>query len=89
MTDKTSNRVSGLERHLQTVLVMAVVAMLGWAGNKASVGLETLTRLEERIEVLKVGLDKLDGTESKLQELTYRVQSIERQLEVRYDRANH
>ncbi len=88
MTDKSGGRVSGFERHLQTVLVMAVVAMLGWAGNKASDGLETLTRLEERVEVLKVGLDRLGGTESKLQRLDIRVQSLERRLEDRYDRAN-
>lgn len=78
---ETSDRVSGFERHLQTVMWMLLVALLGWGGSKASEGLETLTRLDERMGVMKESLDQLKGVGAEVQNLSFRLQ----RLEVRVD----
>ncbi|MBB1489082.1 hypothetical protein [Oceanospirillum sediminis] len=76
-----SGKVSGFERHLQTVLVMAVVALLSWGGSKASEGLETLTRLDERMGVMKESLDQLKGVGAEVQNLNFRLQRVEQRLD--------
>ncbi|MGQ7247582.1 hypothetical protein ACUN9Y_09605 [Halomonas sp. V046] len=41
-----------LERHLQTVLLALVVALLGWSGNTTLTLIETSARQDERISTL-------------------------------------
>lgn len=76
-----SSKASGFERHLQTALVLIGVALMGWGSDKAAEGLETLTRLDERMSVIEKSLDKLDGVGAEVQNLNFRLQRLEQRLD--------
>lgn len=74
---------SGFERHLQTGLAMALVALVGWGGNKAGEGLESLARFDERLKSIEMKLERIEDTALKVRELEIRLGSVEKKLEAR------
>ncbi|WP_028301561.1 hypothetical protein [Oceanospirillum beijerinckii] len=88
--EATGGGVSGFERHVQTGLAVIIVAVLGWGANKASEGLETLVRFDERLKTIESKLDRLERADvmGKVSALEYRVGALERQAGMSNARAN-
>lgn len=78
---RTSPVSSGFERHVQTVLGVAITMLLGWTGQTVSESAEQIARLEERMGAMAIQIGDLGDTRAAIRALEVRVDALERHEE--------
>ena len=67
-----------MERHLQTLIVVIIVGLLGWVGTTVQSTEVAVARLTVELEVLK---ERIQIPDKKFAEIEKRLDSIEQQLQ--------
>lgn len=79
VTDQRGPPVSsGFERHVQTVLGVAITMLLGWTGQTVSNSAEQIARLEERMGAMATQIGDIGDTRASVRALEVRVGALER-----------
>ena len=78
MTEQQEQKVS-IERHLQTLIVVIIVGLLGWVGTTVQATEVAVAKLTVELEFLKAEI-KANNPEQKFAEIEKRLDAIERKL---------
>lgn len=78
MAEQKEDRVS-IERHLQTLIVIIIVGLLGWVGTTVQATEVAVAKLTVELEFLKAEI-KANNPSQKFQEIERRLDAIEQKL---------
>ena len=64
MCPMSEEQKKGLERHVQTIIVAATIAMMGWVGIGVSQSRESIARMEVQIASLYDVIERIEKTQA-------------------------